>query len=121
MTLIDKQLIGFFYKDAEHIVESSGKFTTIDKCQLYLHAGAKKVIITAPSSDAPMFVMDVNENNYTGEETIISNASSTINCLSPLAKIIHDKFDIIEGLMISVHSSTYTEKVIAESSHKVFN
>jgi glyceraldehyde 3-phosphate dehydrogenase len=121
LTLIDNQLIVFFsFKGAEYVVESTGVFTTVDKCQAHLQAGAKKVVITAPSSDAPMFVMGVNENKYTGKETIISNALSTINFLALLAKIIHEKFSIIQALIITIHSRTYTEKIIARLSNKVF-
>ncbi|CAF3839727.1 unnamed protein product [Rotaria sordida] len=83
----------------EYIVEATGIFTTIDKCQSYLQAGAKKVIIAAPSTDAPMFIIEVNEEKYTGKETVLSNASCTTNCLAPLVKVIHEKFGIIEGLM----------------------
>jgi glyceraldehyde 3-phosphate dehydrogenase len=113
-------LFFFSFKGAEYIVESTGDFTTIDKCQLHLDVGAKRVIITSPSSDAPMFIMGANEDKYTGEETIISNASSTINCLAPLAKIIHEKFGISQALIITIYSYTDTEKIIDESSNKVF-
>jgi glyceraldehyde 3-phosphate dehydrogenase len=95
---------------AEYVVESTGVFTTIDKCQAHLKAGAKKVVITAPSADAPMFVMGVNEDKYTGKETVLSNASCTTNCLAPLAKVIHEKFGIVEALMTTVHSYTATQK-----------
>jgi glyceraldehyde 3-phosphate dehydrogenase len=103
---------------AEYIVESTGVFTTVDKCQPHLTAGAKKVIITAPSADAPMFVMGVNEETYTGKETVLSNASCTTNCLAPLAKIIHEKFGIVEALMTTVHSYTATQKTVDGPSHK---
>jgi glyceraldehyde 3-phosphate dehydrogenase len=103
---------------AEYIVESTGVFTTVDKCQPHIQAGAKKVIITAPSADAPMFVMGVNEEKYTGKETVISNASCTTNCLAPLAKVIHEKFGIVEALMTTVHSYTATQKTVDGPSHK---
>jgi glyceraldehyde 3-phosphate dehydrogenase len=103
---------------AEYIVESTGVFTTVDKCQPHLTAGAKKVIITAPSADAPMFVMGVNEETYTGKETVLSNASCTTNCLAPLAKIIHERFGIVEALMTTVHSYTATQKTVDGPSHK---
>jgi glyceraldehyde 3-phosphate dehydrogenase len=103
---------------AEYIVESTGVFTTVDKCHPHLQAGAKKVIITAPSADAPMFVMGVNEDKYTGKETVISNASCTTNCLAPLAKVIHEKFGIVEALMTTVHSYTATQKTVDGPSHK---
>ena len=105
---------------AEYVVESTGVFTTVDKCQPHIQAGAKKVIITAPSADAPMFVMGVNEDKYTGKESVISNASCTTNCLAPLAKVIHEKFGIVEALMTTVHSYTATQKTVDGPSHKVF-
>ncbi|CAF2134692.1 unnamed protein product [Rotaria magnacalcarata] len=94
----------------DYVVESTGVFTTVDKCQAHIQSGAKKVIITAPSADAPMYVMGVNEDKYTGQDSIVSNASCTTNCLAPLAKIIHEKYGIIEGLMTTIHSYTATQK-----------
>ncbi|CAF1500682.1 unnamed protein product [Rotaria sordida] len=102
----------------EYVVEATGIFTTIDKCQSYLQAGAKKVIIAAPSTDAPMFIIEVNEDKYTGKETVLSNASCTTNCLAPLVKVIHEKFGIIEGLMTTVHSSTSIQNIIDEPSNE---
>lgn len=102
----------------EYVIESTGVFTTLEKAKLHIDGGCKKVIITAPSADAPMFVMGVNEDTYDPNMTIISNASCTTNCLSPLAKVIHEKYNIIEALMTTVHSYTATQKTVDGPSNK---
>ena len=102
----------------EYVLECSGVFTTMEKAQAHLDAGAKQVVISAPSKDAPMFVMGVNNTEYKPEMNIVSNASCTTNCLAPLAKVINDKFGITEGLMTTVHATTATQKTVDGASKK---
>jgi len=113
----DPQEIPWGSHGVDVVVESTGVFLEVGKCEAHLKGGAKKVVITAPSNDAPMFVMGVNEHTYKGE-TIISNASCTTNCLAPLARVIHEKFGIAEGLMTTVHAVTATQKTVDGPSGK---
>ena len=103
---------------AEYVIESTGVFTEIEKTKGHLTAGAKKVLITAPSKDAPMFVMGVNHETYKSDMTVISNASCTTNCLAPLAKVVNDNWGIVEGLMTTVHATTATQKTVDGPSKK---
>ena len=102
----------------DYVLECSGVFKTLEKAQAHIDAGAKKVIISAPSKDAPMFVMGVNHTTYDPSMNIVSNASCTTNCLAPLAKVINDNFGITEGLMTTVHSTTATQKTVDGASKK---
>ena len=115
---MDPKNIPWGTEGVEYVLECSGVFTTVEKASAHLEAGAKKVIISAPSKDAPMFVMGVNNDTYTKDMNVISNASCTTNCLAPLAKIINDNFGITDGLMTTVHSTTATQKTVDGASKK---
>lgn len=103
---------------AEYVMECTGIFKNLEKGNLHIKGGAKKVIISAPSEDAPMFVMGVNHKELKASDTIISNASCTTNCLAPLAKVLNDEFGIVEGLMTTVHATTATQNTVDGPSAK---
>jgi glyceraldehyde 3-phosphate dehydrogenase len=103
---------------AEYVIEATGIFKTKELAAKHVKAGAKKVIISAPSPDAPMFVMGVNHKELKADETIFSNASCTTNCLAPLAKVLHDNFEITDGLMTTIHATTATQKTVDGPSMK---
>lgn len=105
---------------ADVVAECTGIFTTLEKAQLHIDGGAKKVVISAPSADAPMFVMGVNHEDLKASDTIVSNASCTTNCLAPLAKVLNDKFGVAEALMTTVHAVTATQMTVDGPSRKDF-
>ena len=103
---------------ADYVIEATGLFTSKEKAGMHVTGGAKKVIISAPSPDAPMFVMGVNHTELNADETVFSNASCTTNCLAPLAKVLHDNFGITDGLMTTIHATTATQKTVDGPSLK---
>ena len=116
----DPSLIKWNEAGVDIVAECTGIFTDLAKAQLHIAGGAKKVVISAPSNDAPMFVMGVNHTSAKATDTIVSNASCTTNCLAPLAKVLNDNFGIVEGLMTTVHATTATQMTVDGPSRKDF-
>ena len=114
----DPKNIGWDAVGAEIVAECTGIFTTLETAQYHIDGGAKKVVISAPSKDAPMFVMGVNHEDVKASDTIVSNASCTTNCLAPMAKVLHDNFGIGEALMTTVHATTATQMTVDGPSKK---
>ena len=116
----DPLLIGWGKLDTDVVAECTGIFTTLEKAMLHIDGGAKKVVISAPSADAPMFVMGVNHHEVSKDQIIVSNASCTTNCLAPISKVLNDNFGIKEGLMTTVHATTATQFTVDGPSKKDF-
>ena len=114
----DPKLIQWDQVGVDVVAECTGFFTTVETASAHIEGGAKKVVISAPSADAPMFVMGVNHTKATAADKVVSNASCTTNCLAPLAKVIHDNFGIVEGLMTTVHATTSTQMTCDGPSRK---
>jgi glyceraldehyde 3-phosphate dehydrogenase len=116
----DPSAIGWGDLNTDVVAECTGIFTSLEKAQAHLDGGAKKVVISAPSPDAPMFVMGVNHSEASTLDKIVSNASCTTNCLAPIAKVLNDHFEIEEGLMTTVHATTATQFTVDGPSRKDF-
>ena len=116
----DPSVMGWGDLNTDVVAECTGIFTSLEKAQAHLDGGAKKVVISAPSPDAPMFVMGVNHSEASASDKIVSNASCTTNCLAPIAKVLNDRFEIEEGLMTTVHATTATQFTVDSPSRKDF-